>query len=316
MGRYVAIDSPRMDALVSDVIRDVGREIDALQIPRLRGVVLGGGYGRGEGGVFLDGENERLSNDLDFYVVAEDGVTSAEIAVIGESLAPVAKRWTDRLGIDVDFCTAKTPWRLRHDQRRLMVQELLHGYVDVAGESGDSLFRTVERREPSDFPWTEAVRLLVNRGAGLLLARESDDPAFVVRNLNKCVLGAGDAVLIARGAYRWKAVERASALGWKEYDAAVEWKFRPRRDGTCDRDTAQRIWLAAREEVMAQGRRSHAIRRSFYQAARWIARRRTLGELRTIGMDAVVRILRVMTDVIREGKPFSAALRKDWLVFN
>ncbi|MBR4170609.1 MAG: hypothetical protein IKR48_03055 [Kiritimatiellae bacterium] len=316
MGRYVAIDSPRIDELVSTVIRDIGREIEALRIHRLRGVVLGGGYGRGEGGVFREGDDERLSNDLDFYVVTEDGVTAAEIAAIGESLAPIAKCWSDRLGIDVDFCTAKTPWRLRHDQKRLMVQELLHGYVDVVGEKGESLFRDVERREPSAFPWTEAVRLLVNRGAGLLLARESDDPAFVVRNLNKCVLGAGDAVLISRGEYRWRAVDRAAVLGWKEYDAAVEWKFRPRREGPCDRETAQRIWLAAREEVMAQGRRSRAIRRSFYQAVRWIARRRTLGDLRTIGMDAVVRILRGMTEVVREGSSFPASLKKDWLVFN
>ena len=317
MGRHVAGEAPDMDRLVADSIREIGSEIGAARVPGLRGVVLGGGYGRGEGGVAVlpDGQR-RLYNDLDFYVVVADGSSAAEMEAVRRALEPIARRWSERLGIDVDFCPPKTPWRIRHDQERLMIQELLHGYFDVAGETGDALFKDVARREASALPWTEAVRLLVNRGAGLLLARASDDAQFAVRNVNKCVLGAGDALLIARGAYRWRAEERAAALGRPLYADAVAWKFRPRAEGVCDWEEARETWLAAAREVMETGRRTGAARRSLYQAARWIVRRRTIGELSTLGQGPVVRILRRMVGVVEARRPFPPSLERDWKIFN
>ena len=196
MGRHVAGEAPAMDRLVEASITSIGAEIDALGVPKLQGVVLGGGYGRGEGGVWGSGDGERgtaaLSNDLDFFAVTEEGASHAEIAVIGAALVPVARRWTERLGVDVDF-TVRTPWRLRHDQARVMIQELIHGYFDVAGRKGAEMFKGIEVRPPSAFPWSEAVRLLVNRGVGLLLAHEQMSPEtsndqrpttnFVLRNI-------------------------------------------------------------------------------------------------------------------------------------
>lgn len=315
MGRFVAIDSPAMDRLVEETAAGVGADIEALAIPRLRGVVLGGGYGRGEGGVFVgeDG-SESLYNDLDFYVVAEDGSTDADIAAIGEALSPVSKKWTAQLGVDVDFCIAKTPWRLKHDQERVMIQELIHGYVDVAGLKGEELFAGVERREPGAFPWMEAARLLMNRGAGLIMSMESDDEAFIVRNINKCVLGSGDARLIARGEYRWKALERAEVLGEELYTAAVHWKFRPTVSAICTWETARKTWLDAEAEVMEAGEKDCG--RSIYSAVRWIVRRRSVGELASVGQDPVVRILKRMSEVVRSRAPFPPDLKKDWTIFN
>ena len=318
MGRHVAGDAPAMDRLVEESIVKIGSEIAALAVPRLRGVVLGGGYGRGEGGVFVgqDG-SERLYNDLDFYVVAEDGSSEADIDAIGEKLAPISRKWTERLSVDVDFCRAKTPWRIHHDQERVMIQELLHGYFDVAGLRGEELFAGVEKREPSAFPWTESVRLLMNRGVGLLLAAEPrQSETFVVRNVNKCVLGAGDALLIAEGRYRWKAAERAEALADPLYSKALEWKFRPSEKGVCDWNDARVAWLAAVEKVDAIGRTSGAVRRSIYQAARWIARRRTVGDLATLGYEPVVRILCRLVELVRDRRPIPGSLRRDWEIFN
>lgn len=317
MGRHVAGDAPEMDRLVADSILAIGAEIDAARVPRLLGVVLGGGYGRGEGGVTIRPDGSRyLSNDLDFYLVVEDGSSAAEMAAASRALEPIARRWSERLGIDVDFCPPKTPWRIRHDQERVMIQELLHGYFDVAGQKGEELFRNVERRPPSAFPWTEAVRLLVNRGAGLVLARTSNDPQFVARNVNKCVLGAGDARLIACGGYRWRAEDRAAALGQPLYADAVAWKFRPRAESVCGWEAARETWLAATREVMEAGRRTGAMRRSFYQAARWIVRRRTIGEISTLGQGPVVRILQRIVGVIEARAPFPPSLEQDWKVFN
>ena len=341
MGVYVAGEAPKMDRLVAETIKAMGAEIDSLRVPRLQGVVLGGGYGRGEGGVRscelrvssfeLGGERgegkaeEALSNDLDFFAVTEEGASAAEIAAIGTALEPVSRRWTERLGVDVDF-TVRTPWRLRHDQVRVMIQELIHGYFDVAGKKGSEMFRGIEDRPPSAFPWSEAVRLLVNRGVGLLLAHERmqsetancQPPTtnFILRNINKCILGSGDARLIARGAYRWKAEDRAAALGDPLYSAAVAWKFRPRKESVCRWDEAQSEWLKAVDEVMAAGRRTGAMRRTLYQAARWVWRRRTVGDLATFGYGAVVRILLKLVPVVRQRAPLPPSLRRDWEMFN
>lgn len=342
-----AYDCPAADRLVDDAIRAIGAEIDALAIPRLLGVVLGGGYARGEGGVILrasrasqvpspksqdpgrvpDGqpatcdlrpatpEEPALSNDLDFYVVAEDGASPADLAAIAAALRPVSEKWTARLGVDVDFSPPKTPWRIRHDEERLMIQELVHGYCDVAGRPGAELFRDVASRDPSALPAMEAVRLLVNRGAGLLLAAEPGaEPGFVARNINKAILGCGDARLIARGGYRWRAEERAEALGDPLYAAAVAWKFRPSPEPVCDWETARDIWLAAVDGIGSAHATLRA--RSLRAALRWIARRRTLGPPRTLGMDPLVRILGEMVPAVRDRAPFPPSLRRDWDIFN
>ena len=159
--------------------------------------------------------------------------------------------------------------------------------------------------------------MLMNRGVGLVLAAEPErDRTFIVRNINKCVLGAGDARLIARGAYAWRAEDRAAAVGEELYSAAVGWKFRPRAEGVCDWETARARWLEAAEEVMEAGRRTGALRRSLYQAARWVVRRHTLGDWRTFGQVAAARLLRALTEVVRARGTLPPSLRRDWEVFN
>ena len=309
MGRFVAGECPELDRLVADALSAIGREIDAMRIPSLAGVVLGGGYGRGEGGA----RGKGLSNDLDFFAITEEGATDADAAAVAKALEPLSRRWSEKLGIDVDF-TGRTPWRLRHDQERLMVQELVHGYVDVAGATGQSLFAGIARRAPSDLPWMEAARLLMNRGMGLLLARSAEDVDFINRNINKCLLGAGDARLIARHGYGWRAQERAESLGDDVYRAAVAWKFRPTDAPVCDWETARDVWRAAYEEVMKAG--AGELGRSLRQAARWIARRRTFGEIASFGQNCTVRVLRGVSRCVERRSPIPPSLRRDWEIFN
>ena len=257
-----------------------------------------------------------LSNDLDFFAITEDGAPEAEtLAAIGEALKPVAEKWTKRLEVDVDFAV-KTPWRLKHDEERIMVQELVHGYCDVCGAKGETLFRNIERRAPSAFPWMEAARLMMNRGMGLLFSLEQHRTRdFVNRNINKCILGAGDARLVARGAYAWKAGERAAVLGDAFYSAAVEWKFRPKAEPVCDWEKARECWLEAQAEISRTSGTSRTSR-TLRNAARWVARRRSIGDFRTFGRDPVVRVLEKVEKRVRERRAPDSALLRDWQVFN
>ena len=331
MGRFVAGDAPELDRALADALAAIGAEIDAMRVPSLAGVVLGGGYGRGEGGAReckvesvkckVEGmpvAECRLSNDLDFFAITKEGATDADAAAVATALEPLSRRWSEKLGIDVDF-TGRTPWRLRHDQERLMVQELIHGYVDVVGEKGEVLFAGIERREPSDLPWMEAARLLMNRGMGLLFARVEKNVDFINRNINKCILGAGDAFLISRGLYRWRATERADVCEAQGFDrlyrAAVEWKFRPSEGPVCDWETAREEWLDAKLNVTAAVD-AEGFRRSVRSAARWVVRRRTLGEIATFGMNPVVRILERVARCVESRSAIPPSLRRDWEIFN
>ena len=352
MTRAHAYRCEEADRIVEDAIRGVGADVDALRIPRLLGVVLGGGYARGEGGVFFGSEADgraapvRLSNDLDFYVVAEEGRDADGLARIAEALRPVSEKWTAALGVDVDFSPPKTPWRIRHDQERLMIQELVNGYCDVAGKPGTELFAGVDRRPPEALPAMEAVRFLVNRGVGLLLAASAarksqvasqksqvgistpstcdlrpatcDAGGFVARNINKVVLGCGDAKLIADHRYRWKAEDRAAELGDALYARAVQWKFRPRPEPVCDWETARNVWTETVASFRSNGARGALRRRTLRAAARWLARRRSLGPapVRTLGLDPLVRILEALQPLVRGRKPFPPSLRRDWEIFN
>ena len=334
MGRHVAGDMPELDRLVEESCAEIGAEICALNIPHLAGVVLGGGYGRGEGGMMEKKLESRvgvgegtfaLSNDLDFFAITEDGVPEAKtVAEIAAALEPVSKRWREKLGVDVDFAV-KTPWRLKHDESRLMVQELVNGYYDVAGRKGEELFAGIRRLEPSELPLSEATRLLMNRGMGLLLAKEAgswggEAGNFVARNINKCVLGAFDARLIASGEYRWKVEDRVAVLGDSLYAAAVEWKFRPRVAPVCNWYATRVIWLREKRSVVGgdDGYPSPPgmYTRTFRNALRWLVRRRTVGDLSTLGLEPELRVLGKVSAAISGELGISEDLRRDWEVFN
>jgi len=327
MGLHVSGDCPELDRLVSDACAAIGREIDAQSIPWLDGVVLGGGYGRGEGGV----KGGALSNDLDFFAITGEGEDRVES--IAEALKPISERWTAKLGVDVDFAV-KTAWRLKHDEERIMVQELVRGYFDVAGARGCKLFAHIDLRPAEALPWMEAARLLMNRGMGLLFAMDlesaaaagvaPDGPAgdagkevFTARNINKCILGAGDARLVARHGYSWRAAERAKALGDPLYTAAVEWKFRPKSGPVCGWDTARDVWLEAYEYVSGETFRSaDSMARNLRNAARWLVRRRSIGEIRTFGLNPVVRVLEAVARLVRTRRAPDGVLLADWRIFN
>jgi len=309
-----AHDSPAADCLVEAAVEGIASDIARLRVPGLAGVVLGGGYGRGEGGVKIAADGAvGLSNDLDFFAVVERGGGDGLADAVGKALAPVGETWSGKTGISVDF-TAKTPERLKKDEERLMVQELLRGYCDVWGRPGKELFAHLAMRPAEAVPWSEAARLLVNRGMGLLFAREPGrESDFVARNLAKCVMGAGDAKLVARGAYCWKAVERAAALADPLYDRALAWKFRPREEPPCSWEEARAAWLASEEEV---GGADAGKARSLRQAVRWLVRRRSLGPVASLGRDPIARLLSEVARAIRGDNRISPAMRRDWVVFN
>ena len=130
-------------------------------------------------------------------------------------------------------------------------------YYDLAAGhrvlwAGKDLMRGCEHHlQEARIPAEEASRLLMNRCAGLLFARErldrrpflAEDGDFVWRNLAKAQLAFGDAVLALRGLYHWSCRERhhrlrrlvdPEGLPWLEtllehHAGGVSFKLHPRR---------------------------------------------------------------------------------------
>lgn len=239
--RYTLISDPDVDATLDCVLPEISAEIEELRLPKLRAVVLGGGYGRGEGGVLHTPEGGRLYNDLDFFVFSEDAGPH-ESARIDRELKAISARWEKELGVSVDFGPVKELSSLKSVRRTLMFQELRHGWIKIWGDA--DLRDWLDPLDAARLPYSEAVRLLLNRGMGLLLAGEylkngKDDPDFIVRNMNKAYLGGGDAILIAAGEYCWRGPDRVAAFRThvrKEnlsceyaslYEKAFRWKLEP-----------------------------------------------------------------------------------------
>ena len=307
MIHYTANQDLQTDRRIAEALSELALDITALHLKKVKGVYLGGGYGRGEGGA-------PLYNDLDFFVLTENA-TEAEKDSIQVMLATAAVKYSALLGVDVDFCRPKNPVDFRKDEKRLMMQELIRGNVPIYGKAESLNFL---RKIPAGLlSAKEALRLLVNRGMGLLLARNSSDVEFVKRNINKAILGAGDARLIVEGRYAWTARMRALLLKDPLYDRALEFKFTPQGE-VATWEQAYAAWLTSVQEMLRL--KWHIIKRpSIFQALRWVVRRHTFGDWKTFGRTPLYRILVPLRQLLAQGKKDCAIpdeLMKDWRIFN
>lgn len=227
-----------MDAILQEFTRDT----ESLLGNKLVALILGGGYGRGEGGIeILDGK-ECPYNDLDFTLVVQNAADVPE-----QELLELTARYAKKLKIHVDFSRPLTLRAIQKWPAWLMWHDLLNGHIVMSGPQ-DILTANAPERVKAHPPAIEALRLHLNRGAGLLWAlrvirKEEPEPdrGFVVRNYYKTLLAMGDAVLISRGRFAtpYRGRDRilntlaaedpaVRALGLQElYHNALRFKFSP-----------------------------------------------------------------------------------------
>jgi hypothetical protein len=214
---------------------------------KLEAVLLGGGYGRGEGGVLETPEGQKPYNDLEFYVFVtrplNEFLYHRQLEVLGEILTPLA-------GLEVEFKITSLA-ELERSPVSMFSYDLVMGHRWTIGNE-ELLSRCGHHRVAAGIPASEATRLLMNRCSGLLFARERlereifspADADFVQRNIAKMELALGDALLAAHGLYHWSCRERhrrlqecapPASLPWLEevrvcHGTGVEFKLHPRPD--------------------------------------------------------------------------------------
>lgn len=264
--RFTLDGSQSLERHLNRICRRVRTELQAI-IPadKLTGILLGGGYGRGEGGVLRTPAGDRPYNDLEFYVFLDDrfGLATRRL---GPALHTLHERLTELAGIEVEF-KLLTLESLRRSAPSMFYYDLVMGHRWVLGD--DRLLAGCEHhRDAARIPLAEAARLWMNRATGLLFAaqRLTHDPFteadadFIGRNLAKARLAFGDIVLTALGRYHWSCRERnerlrrldpaevpfdLAALG-RLHDAGVAFKLHPVET------TAPRPTLAAAHRELAE----------------------------------------------------------------
>ena len=229
------------------VLAGIGRIIPG---HKLEGVALGGGYGRGEGGVLKTLAEDQPYNDLELYVFVR-GHPWLNERRYAKPLHALSAELLLSAGVELEF-KITSPGKVRRSQQNLFYHDLIMGHRWLLGD--DNLFAGCEHhRDAKHIPLSEATRLLMNRCSGLLFAREklerdlfsAEDADFVCRNVAKTELALGDAVLIAFGKYDWSCLERGRRLRnlastedfpsieevRKRHAAGVEFKLQPYRSG-------------------------------------------------------------------------------------
>jgi hypothetical protein len=216
--RFTIDGSAALEDRLERICDQVRRKATA-QIPRkqLAAIVLGGGYGRAEGGVLRTEAGDQPYNDLEFYVFVR-GNRLWQQHRYGRKLHDLGAHLSAEAGVQIEF-KIDCADRWRRSPVSMFSYDLVSGHRMVFGD--ESVFMGCGHHlDAAAIPLSEATRLMFNRCSGLLLAREllqqgaltSDEADFVGRNLAKMQLALGDAVLTAFGQYHWSTRERHRRL--------------------------------------------------------------------------------------------------------
>lgn len=226
--RFTIDGSDTLEDELHALCTSAGEKIAPIIPPsKLKALVLGGGYGRGEGGVLKTTAGDKPYNDLEFYIIHRGSDLIAEKRY-SRRIHHIAEELTSRAGIEVEF-KLLSAHKLERGPVTMFYYDLIAGHRLVLGNdlwlAGFDQHRAAHR-----IPLFEATRLLMNRCSGLLYSEEklsrgtftSDDADFVGRNLAKAKLAIGDVFLAMRGQYHWSCRERHKRLRKLEAEGALQ----------------------------------------------------------------------------------------------
>ncbi len=252
------------DALERRIAADVRKICDAAVSAagpgNLTAVILGGGYGRGEGAVWREGGQEGVYNDYDFFLVAPS-TSRRRNKRVAAAVRDAGKRLESEVGVHVDFGQPLPHSSLRHLPYELMLMELKMGHIVLHGPP--DVLAAMPDYDPKRVPLVEGARLLMNRCVGLIQARmllrekrtlAVEEQQFAIRNMYKALMAAGDAVLFVNEVYSpsyvrrgrifeeitLKGVPRGEQLR-DRYRDALEFKLRPQHQLPPGKDLSS--WL-------------------------------------------------------------------------
>ena len=194
-------------------------------------IILGGGYGRGEGGVVLNGETMSLYNDYDMFMVTED-ISKNKMSEYQKIIFEASEELQKIIGVDVDFGPLKNKSELSCMPFTLMYYELKKGHKVIFGD--ENILQNLPENDINDIPHEETLNYMLNRGVGLFLAGQKikkkdnsdNDLEFIERNIYKALMACGDIFLILNKKYSYSYVNRGKFIDdFKENSMIKEKEF-------------------------------------------------------------------------------------------
>ena len=216
--RFTIDGSDELEQHLARACEQVRTEVLALvSARRLEAILLGGGYGRGEGGVLKTETGDRPYNDLEVYICLSGSQLLNERRY-SAALHTLAQKLSTAVGVDVEFKLVSLR-KLRRSPVSMFYYDLVMGHRGLWGTE-DLLAGCAHHCVAEHIPLAEATRLLMNRCSGLLFAQEQlqcepftpVNADFIGRNLAKAQLALGDVLLVVGGRYHWSCRERAQRL--------------------------------------------------------------------------------------------------------
>jgi len=204
--RFTCHEAIEAETLVQTQLRRVLGAVTQL-VGDTEATVLTGSFGRGEGGVYRDVRGElRPVNDYDLIIVDQRDL-SIPLKNLGDVLAK-------DIGIDfVDLAYSDGRWE--NLPLTVFSYDLKYGSQVIAGDP--SVLDRIPAYASADLPPYEAVKLLLNRTAGLLSGLRgdflrgqsptADERRYLTNQAVKALMAIGDGYLM-----RWKGYDSSYAM--------------------------------------------------------------------------------------------------------
>lgn len=203
---YTLTGESRIEAGVRTLLHDITAAVVAELAPSA--VVLSGSFARGEGGAYLRGHEVRTTSDIDLIAVYSGPGSMVRAALARRGTRKLVKRLSRAFPTARLDLTTRPAMHMRWPATTLAYHamlrsaRLLHGELRLPPPSEVRI---------DDIPPNEITRLLLRRGAGLLLAwvrmstaeevLGSDIAQNVELDVDKAFLACGDAWLFRHGEY-------------------------------------------------------------------------------------------------------------------
>ena len=180
-------------------------------------IILGGGYGRGEGGVVVKNGKMCLYNDYDMFMITNN-ISYKKKKEYQEKIFKASEELTEKIGIDVDFGPLKNKNELKKMPFTLMYYELKKGHKVIYGNKNS--LRYLPDYDINKIPKDEMLNYMLNRGVGLFLAYQKitktknseTDLEFVERNIYKALMACGDIFLLFEEKYNYLYTARMQSM--------------------------------------------------------------------------------------------------------
>jgi hypothetical protein len=249
MGKYTIYNNSDIDNQIDKYLKRIKDEILLLINPiEIKAIILAGGFGRGEGGIWYNNGIVKPVNDFDIIVfpkrhfkkfkkkyfkdlnkIAEKIAIELEIKQIDINIGNYNKFYIRKFFL---FYTVNT-------------YEIVNGHIFLFGNI--NINRLKNSYNSSKIPLIEGLKYLFTRGSGLLIAvyvnlSKKQIPLEIIYNeINKCYLAFGDSYLILKKQYHYSYAQRINIASLQTFECpngeiikrkyidSLNWKLKPEK---------------------------------------------------------------------------------------